>query len=74
VKGFHIIKKSFQTSLGAILDPDKTEPRTTSYPLEVIAFDGGIGEAQHKARTLVNITVIDVNNKPPVFVEPGTVR
>ncbi|KAK3865196.1 hypothetical protein Pcinc_029183 [Petrolisthes cinctipes] len=59
---------------GAVLDPDRTEPRATIYTLEVIALDGGIGTAQLQARTVVNITILDVNNKPPVFVNPGTVR
>ncbi|XP_063590983.1 cadherin-23-like [Penaeus indicus] len=59
---------------GALLDPDRTEPRATTYVLEVIALDGGIGNAQLQARTVVNITILDVNNKPPVFVDPGTVR
>ncbi|KAK7024511.1 Cadherin-23 [Halocaridina rubra] len=59
---------------GALLDPDRTEPRATTYILEVIALDGGIGNAQLQARTVVNITILDVNNKPPVFIDPGTVR
>lgn len=25
------------------------------------------------AAVLVNISIVDVNNKPPVFVEPGTI-
>ncbi|XP_064108915.1 cadherin-23-like isoform X3 [Macrobrachium nipponense] len=59
---------------GALLDPDRTEPRATTYILEVIALDGGIGTAQLQSRTVVNITILDVNNKPPVFVDPGTVK
>ncbi|XP_071547485.1 cadherin-23 isoform X3 [Panulirus ornatus] len=59
---------------GALLDPDRTEPRATTYILEVIALDGGIGNAQLQARTVVNITILDVNNKPPIFIDPGTVR
>lgn len=59
---------------GAVLDPDRTEPRATTYVLEVLALDGGIGGTQLHARTVVNITILDVNNKPPVFVDPGTVR
>lgn len=39
-----------------------------------VALDGGIGDAQRQSLTLVNITIIDVNNKPPVFVDPGTVK
>ncbi|KAG0712809.1 Cadherin-23 [Chionoecetes opilio] len=59
---------------GAVLDPDRTEPRATTYVLEVLALDGGIGGTQLQASTVVNITIRDVNNKPPVFVDPGTVR
>jgi hypothetical protein len=59
---------------GAVLDPDRTQPRTTEYLLEVVALDGGIGEAQRQTVTFVNISIIDVNNKPPVFIDPGTVR
>ncbi|XP_069185641.1 cadherin-23 isoform X4 [Procambarus clarkii] len=59
---------------GALLDPDRTEPRATTYILEVIALDGGIGTAQLQARTVVNITILDVNNKLPIFKDPGTVR
>ncbi|KAF2362742.1 Cadherin [Trinorchestia longiramus] len=59
---------------GAILDPDRTQPRTTDYVLEVVALDGGIGESQKHTLALVNISIIDVNNKPPVFLDPGTVR
>ncbi|XP_076057455.1 cadherin 88C isoform X2 [Oratosquilla oratoria] len=59
---------------GAVLDPDRTEAHTTTYILEVIALDGGIGAAQLQARTLVNITVLDVNNKRPIFNHLDTVR
>ena len=59
---------------GAVLDPDRTEPRATTYVLEVVALDGGIGGTQLQARTVVNITIRDVNNKPPVLVDPGTVK
>lgn len=59
---------------GANLDPDRTQPRTTMYPLEVVALDGGIGDAQKTARTFVNISIVDVNNKPPIFVDPSIVR
>ncbi|XP_047739893.1 cadherin-23 [Hyalella azteca] len=59
---------------GAVLDPDRTQPRTTEYLLEVVALDGGIGEAQRQTVTFVNISIVDVNNKPPVFIDPGTVR
>ena len=42
--------------------------------LEVLALDGGIGKAQLMARTVVNVTIVDVNNKPPVFSEPGVIQ
>lgn len=38
-----------------------------------MALDGGIGDQQLSAAVLVNISIVDVNNKPPVFVEPGTI-
>lgn len=38
-----------------------------------MALDGGIGDQQLSAAVLVNITIVDVNNKPPILVEPGTV-
>ncbi|CAG9578961.1 unnamed protein product [Danaus chrysippus] len=58
---------------GASLDPDRTEPTTNRYVLTVIALDGGIGDQQLSASVIVNITIVDVNNKPPVLVEPGVV-
>ncbi|XP_011144581.1 cadherin-23 [Harpegnathos saltator] len=57
---------------GSNLDPDLTSPKTTMYNLNVIAIDSGT-EIQRTAEVLVNITIIDVNNKPPIFMEPGTV-
>jgi hypothetical protein len=38
-----------------------------------VALDGGIGDQQLSAAVLVNITIVDVNNKPPILSEPGTV-
>ncbi|XP_063530997.1 cadherin-23 [Cydia strobilella] len=58
---------------GSSLDPDKTNPKSNRYTLTIVALDGGIGEQQLSAAVLVNITIVDVNNKPPVFVEPGTI-
>lgn len=58
---------------GSTLDPDKTNPKSTHYTLTVVALDGGIGDQQLSAAVLVNITIVDVNNKPPVLVEPGSV-
>lgn len=57
---------------GSNLDPDLTSPKTTTYKLNVIAIDSGT-EIQRTAEVLVNITILDVNNKPPVFIDPGTV-
>ncbi|GBP37114.1 Cadherin-23 [Eumeta japonica] len=58
---------------GSSLDPDKTNPKSKRYTLTVVALDGGIGDQQLTAAVLVNITIVDVNNKPPVFFEPGTI-
>ena len=57
---------------GSNLDPDLTVPKTTRYSLKVLAIDSGT-DVQRSAEVFVNITIIDVNNKPPVFVDPGTV-
>ena len=54
-------------SRGASLDPDLTLPRTTSYILEIKAFDGAVGENRRSGKTHVNITIDDVNNKVPIF-------
>lgn len=59
---------------GASLDPDLTEPRTQHYTLTVIALDGGIGAQQLTGSVQVEIHIKDVNNKPPVLVDPGTIR
>lgn len=58
---------------GASLDPDLVQPRTTSYSLTVVALDGAPGENQMKATATVNITIIDINNKPPSFLETGII-
>ncbi|KAJ8730632.1 hypothetical protein PYW08_002045 [Mythimna loreyi] len=58
---------------GSTLDPDKTTPKSNRYTLTVVALDGGIGDQQLSAAVLVNITIVDVNNKPPMLVEPGTI-
>ncbi|CAG9785729.1 unnamed protein product [Diatraea saccharalis] len=58
---------------GSSLDPDKTNPKSNRYTLTVVALDGGIGEHQLSAAVLVNITIVDVNNKPPLLHEPGTI-
>lgn len=54
---------------GASLDPDLTDPKTTEYILTVMALDGGIGDQQLSSSCTVNITIIDVNNKPPTFLD-----
>ncbi|RZC35307.1 cadherin-23 [Asbolus verrucosus] len=58
---------------GASLDPDLTQPRTLHYSLNVVALDGAPGENQLQAAVTVNISILDVNNKNPVFYDPGTV-
>ncbi|KAL4713341.1 hypothetical protein ACJJTC_006809 [Scirpophaga incertulas] len=58
---------------GSTLDPDRTNPKSTRYTLTVIALDGGIGDQQLSAAVLVNITIVDVNNKPPILKEMSTV-
>lgn len=59
---------------GASLDPDGTDPRTKEYNMVVVALDGGIGAQQMTASVNIEINIQDVNNKPPVLVDPGTVR
>lgn len=63
---------TIRVATGSNLDPDLTAPKTTKYSLNVLAIDSG-AEIQRSAEVLVNITIIDVNNKPPIFVDPGTV-
>ena len=59
---------------GASLDPDLTFPPTFQYSLTVIAEDGGIGVDQLHESVEVIIDVEDVNNKIPVFKEPGVIK
>ncbi|XP_069668723.1 cadherin-23 isoform X2 [Periplaneta americana] len=59
---------------GANLDPDRTDPKTTQYSLRVVALDGGIGTEQRAAVVDVNISIVDVNNKVPILVDPGSIR
>lgn len=54
---------------GASLDPDLSDPKRTTYFLNVIALDGGIGEQQLSSTCTVNITILDINNKSPIFNE-----
>ncbi|KAL3277671.1 hypothetical protein HHI36_013017 [Cryptolaemus montrouzieri] len=58
---------------GASLDPDITTPRTLEYTLTVVALDSAPGENQLKRSVTVFITVVDVNNKKPVFLDPGKI-
>ncbi|XP_054716346.1 cadherin-23-like [Uloborus diversus] len=55
---------------GANLDPDRTIPKSNFYLLDVVALDGGIGTAQQQSRVSVNISIMDVNNKAPKFIDP----
>ena len=41
--------------------------KSFSYILEISALDGGLGEAQRISLSIVNITILDVNNKSPYF-------
>lgn len=38
-----------------------------------LALDGGLGDQQLLASTIVNITILDVNNKLPIFEDPGKI-
>nr|CAH7720091.1 unnamed protein product [Callosobruchus chinensis] len=58
---------------GATLDPDLTHPRRTDYSLVVLAIDGAPGDHQLQATVTVNISVLDVNNKIPIFDDPGVI-
>ncbi|XP_037943445.1 cadherin-23-like [Teleopsis dalmanni] len=59
---------------GANLDPDLTDNKRTNYMLTVIALDGGIGNSQLMNSATVNITIKDVNNKPPILSDLPTVH
>lgn len=61
---------------GANLDIDRVVggQKRTNYLLNVIAFDGSFGPNQKSSSALVNITIIDVNNKPPEFLTLGASR
>jgi len=41
--------------------------------MEVIALDTSFGGQQRYSSALVNITIVDVNNKPPTFLDTGSV-
>lgn len=52
---------------GASLDPDLSDPKKKNYLLTVAALDGG--DQQLSSTCFVNVTVLDVNNKAPTFLE-----
>ncbi|XP_064550681.1 cadherin-23 [Drosophila montana] len=52
---------------GANLDPDLTETKRLIYTLNVLALDGGLGSSQLMNTAMVNISIRDVNNKPPML-------
>lgn len=54
---------------GASLDPDLTNSKRKLYSLIVLALDGGLGSTQQMSSTVVNITIQDVNNKPPLLTD-----
>lgn len=59
---------------GASLDPDRTDPKTSHYSLRVVALDGGIGSEQRATAVDVNISIVDVNNKAPILLDPGIIH
>ncbi|XP_036234309.2 cadherin-23 isoform X2 [Bactrocera oleae] len=59
---------------GANLDPDLSEPKKHVYTLTVLGLDGGLGNSQLMNSATVNITIMDVNNKPPVLGDLPTIR
>ncbi|XP_076365612.1 cadherin-23-like isoform X2 [Tachypleus tridentatus] len=56
-------------AIGANLDPDKTNPRNVFYILKVVALNDGIGGSQKQGLCTVNISITDVNNKVPTFID-----
>ena len=59
---------------GAYLDPDRTYPKSKVHALTIVALDGGLGDQQMWAACQVNISIVDVNNKPPTLRPPGIVH
>ncbi|XP_017865167.1 PREDICTED: cadherin-23 [Drosophila arizonae] len=59
---------------GANLDPDLTESKRLIYTLNVLALDGGLGNSQMMNTATVNISIKDVNNKPPVLQDLPTLK
>lgn len=58
---------------GASLDPDLAHPKRLRYHLVVLALDGALGDKQLQSSVRVDIAILDINNKPPIFHNPGTV-
>ncbi|KAI4457764.1 fat atypical cadherin-related [Holotrichia oblita] len=58
---------------GVNLDPDLMQTRKTRYTLSILAMDGALGNQQLHAYATVNITVMDINNKSPIFITPGKI-
>ena len=54
---------------GANLDPDKSNPKQVWYFIKVMALDSSFGGEQRSSTANVNITIVDVNNKAPEFVD-----
>ncbi|XP_064458528.1 cadherin-23-like isoform X2 [Ornithodoros turicata] len=59
---------------GANLDPDRTFPKSLVYSMNILALDGGLGEQQRWSSAVVNISILDVNNKVPTFEDPVPVN
>ncbi|KRT78309.1 Cadherin, partial [Oryctes borbonicus] len=49
------------------------QTRRTAYVLSVMALDGAPGNQQRHAYSTVNITVMDINNKLPIFPDQGRI-
>jgi hypothetical protein len=54
---------------GANLDPDRAHPKKTWYLMQVMALDSSFGAEQRSSTATVNITIVDVNNKAPEFID-----
>ncbi|XP_023245986.1 cadherin-23 [Copidosoma floridanum] len=67
----HPVTGWIKVAPGANLDLGDTP--TTEYKLSVIAMDNGI-EIQNEVNTTVLVKISDVNNKPPVFINPGVIN
>ena len=58
---------------GANLDPDRANPKQVSYFIKVMALDSSFGGEQRSSTANVNISIVDVNNKAPEFVDNDVV-